>query len=423
MKILSVLKKDLRILLKDRGQLATLFLMPLAFILPISFALGAGDGYGINSANYKEPLPVLDYDRGFRATEMLEALGESLQIEQNMGAEEIASYDLAEDPICAQSGLACDQAVFEAMLARSNRMLMLVIPSGFTDAIEAGEHTTLTVIYDQVRQPGDRQQLEGIIRGQATKLSLTHLQEQAFGQFSTLTTYAPENVKENVAVAAEKPANPDQQAALRMKTVFPSNYTLEKTPDTFQQTIPGYTVMFVFFLIGYLNSTLREERVSGTFRRLMSVPVKRGTLLGGKLLNAFLVGVIQVGVMFAVGNLMFGLDLGRDLLALALLTFALVASATAIGLAAASFGVADNTLTAPLILGAVLSGCILPVDLLPPFVRTLSYIFPHRWALAGYHNLIVRGQSFPQVLPQILILAGFTAVFFFIAVRRFDFEE
>ncbi len=423
MKIFSVLKKDLRVLLRDRGQLATLFLMPLAFILPISFALGAGDGYGVNRANNKERLPVLDYDGGFRATEMIETLGDSLQIEQDMGAEEIENYDLTENPVCVQSGLACDKAVFEAMLARSHRTLMLEIPEGFTDAIEAGEHTTLTVIYDPVSQLEDRQQLEGIIRGQATKLSLTHLQEEALGQFGTLTTYAPDEVRDSVAEAADTPAEADQQAALRMETIFPSNYTLETTPDTFQQTIPGYTVMFVFFLIAYLNSSLRQERVLGTFRRLMSVPVDRGALLGGKLLNAFLVGVIQVGVMFTVGNLIFGLDLGSDWLALILLTFALVASATALGLVAAAVGLADNALTAPLIAAAVLSGCILPLDLLPSFVRTISNIFPHRWALAGYQNLMVRGQALPQVMPQILVLVGFTAVFFFIAVRRFDFED
>ena len=41
----SVLKKDIKLLLKDRPQMAVLFLMPLAFILPISFALGP-NGYG-----------------------------------------------------------------------------------------------------------------------------------------------------------------------------------------------------------------------------------------------------------------------------------------------------------------------------------------------------------------------------------------
>jgi ABC-type multidrug transport system permease subunit len=43
--------------------------------------------------------------------------------------------------------------------------------------------------------------------------------------------------------------------------------------------------------------------------------------------------------------------------------------------------------------------------------------------LTGYQNLMVRGQGLAQVLPQIGVLLLFAAVFFFIAVRRFDYEE
>jgi ABC-type multidrug transport system permease subunit len=63
-----------------------------------------------------------------------------------------------------------------------------------------------------------------------------------------------------------------------------------------------------------------------------------------------------------------------------------------------------------------------PLDLMPPFLRTISYLVPHSWALAGYQNLLVRGQGLEQVLPQVAVLLLFAALFFLIAIRRFDFE-
>jgi ABC-2 type transport system permease protein len=150
--------------------------------------------------------------------------------------------------------------------------------------------------------------------------------------------------------------------------------------------------------------------------------VSRAALLGGKLLSAVVVGVVQVAVMFAIGALAFGLELGRDPIALALLTIAMVAAATGIGLAAAAFGVSGAAVTIPLIVGALLGGCLLPLDLMPPAVRAASTVIPHRWALGGYQDLMVRGQGLLQVLPEIGILTAFAAVSFVAAVFRFDFE-
>lgn len=251
MKLLSVLKKDLQILLKDRGQLAVLFLMPLAFILPISFAMDAVGGLG----------------------------------------------------------------------------------------------------------PGD--------------------------QFGTLTVFAP---------------------------------------DAYQQNVLGYTVMFVFFIVRYVSSAIHREKVCGTFRRLLSVPVSRAALLDGKLLSAFIVGVLQVAVMFTVGALVFALDMGRDWIALVLLTMALAAAAATMGLAAAALRISSGALTPPLIIFALVGGCMLPLDMMP-FLRPISVAVPHSWALNGYQDLMVRGQGLPQVLPEIGVLVALALVFFVIAVWRFDFEE
>lgn len=75
-----------------------------------------------------------------------------------------------------------------------------------------------------------------------------------------------------------------------------------------------------------------------------------------------------------------------------------------------------------LIVGALLAGCAFPADWLPPFLRTINVVLPQTWAMQGYQDLITRGMGFADVLPEIGVLLGFAAVFFAIAVYKFDLE-
>jgi ABC-2 type transport system permease protein len=422
MKLLSVLKKDLQLLLKDRGLLAVLFVMPLAFIVPISVSVGP-DAFASMSGDKQEPLPVLDYDGGAHAASLIESVDESLLVERDMSLETAAAYGLQDDPACAQVGLACDALIAEAMLRKGNRVAALVIPAGFTAGVDAGEYTTVTLRYDPGGDAATRMQIEGVVKGMAIKVALNKMKDDSFGDMETMTTYAPDKLKNAIKKEANRTGDVKQEPALELDAIYPSNYTFKETPNTYQQVIPGFTVMFAFFIVSYVHGAIRSEKTGGTLSRLLSVPVGRATLLGGKLLSAVIVGVLQVAVMFAIGALAFGLGLGRDLFALALLTIAMVAAATGMGLAAAAFRLSGGAIVAPLLVGAALGGCLLPLDLLPPAVRTISMIVPHSWALNGYQNLMVRGQGLAQVLPQVGVLAAFAALFFGLAVWRFDFQD
>ena len=108
MKLFALLKKDILILLRDRAEMAVLFLMPLAFIIPISFALGKGDGYGINRENQMITIPVVNYDGGPRAQELLTAVGESMRLEVEFGTPRIRALGLIDDPDCSASAAAAD---------------------------------------------------------------------------------------------------------------------------------------------------------------------------------------------------------------------------------------------------------------------------------------------------------------------------
>lgn len=423
MNLFVILKNDLRQLARDIPQLAVLFLMPLAFILPIGFALGGGDGYGLQSDNRRISLPLVSYDSGASAEELRTSLEESFVVENWFTAQQIEAAGLAADPDCLTPGPACYERTARHMVGQQQRAALIIIPADFSQRIADGQKTEITLIYDPGGDSTRLMQIEGVLKGAAVKLSVTHSVNAGFEQLQSLSSVAPEEMQTELEDGLNTQPAEDQQPAIRLETVQPASYTLKKLPDTFQQTIPGYTVMYVFFLVDYLSGAVRDEKRNGTFKRLLSMPVRPASLLGGKLLAAFVIGMLQVLVMFAIGAAVFGMNLGTQYFALFLLTAALVAAATAIGLAAATVPGLSSGLVPMLIIAALLGGCMFPIDLMPPFLRTLSHLVPHSWALEGFLALIVRGQGLSAVLPQIGVLLAFAAGFFFLAVRRFDFED
>jgi ABC-2 type transport system permease protein len=430
MYLLASLRKDLLLLLRDRGEMAALFLMPLAFILPICLSFPM-NGYN-RDADEKQPLPVAIYDRvdgqpPAHTQELLASLAESFALESNYSAADAALLS-GKSPDCAEAGPRCDEAVARGRVQRDERSAALVIPAGLSAAIDAGQHISLTLIYNPARSPVDRQLAEAAITGSAMQLSIQNQLTNGLGQFEDLIDLVPDEVQARIrrqvtgeqGQATDAAPAPTPQPALAVVTLHPTNARVAATPNTVQQTIPGYTVMFVYFLIGTVTASLQLERNTGMLRRLLATPLRRGVFLGGKVLAGLLIGVLQVAAMFAIGTIFFGLSLGNAPLALLLHTVAVVLSAVCIGLAAAAWRI-ERGINIFLIVAALLAGCAFPADWLPPFLRTVNVVLPQTWAMAGYQDLLTRGQGLAAVLPEIGALLGIAAVFFFLAQRRFRF--
>src|SRR5262249_61061188 len=77
---------------------------------------------------------------------------------------------------------------------------------------------------------------------------------------------------------------------------------------------------------------LLDERDWGTLDRLRTMPVSVNGVLGAKLLARFLVGLVQMVLLFAVGRALFGISLGPHPWVLLIPTAGIVFAGTAFGL-------------------------------------------------------------------------------------------
>lgn len=65
---------------------------------------------------------------------------------------------------------------------------------------------------------------------------------------------------------------------------------------------------------------------------------------------------------------------------------------------------------------------MVPGLLMPEYMKDLSQLTPHAWALAGYHDVIIRDLGVRAVLTESGVLFSFADLFFIIARWHFRFD-
>jgi ABC-2 type transport system permease protein len=193
-------------------------------------------------------------------------------------------------------------------------------------------------------------------------------------------------------------------------------------PDSAQQNVPAWTIFGIFFVVNVLALSLVRERQDNILMRLQATGAPVWVLLLGKLLPFYLVNLLQAALLFAVGIGVLHLALGAHPLALVPVTLATAAVATNLGLLIATWFETPEQLggTASIlsVLLAALGGLLIPLYVMPDFMRRLAVFTPQHWALTGYQDVLLRGGGLAEVLPEVGVLGAFALGFFALAVVR-----
>lgn len=67
----------------------------------------------------------------------------------------------------------------------------------------------------------------------------------------------------------------------------------------------------------------------------------------------------------------------------------------------------------------LLSGFIYPIENMPEFVQWLSVIMPPKYFIVILKNIMLKGTGIAFVWKETLVLAGMTAVFILLSVKKF----
>jgi ABC-type multidrug transport system permease subunit len=196
------------------------------------------------------------------------------------------------------------------------------------------------------------------------------------------------------------------------------------TVNAFDQYVPGFGVTFL--LIGMMLGialTLFDERDWGTLKRLQVSGAPLTGLLLGKLFARFIVGVVQMVLLFAVGWALFGITLGRNPIALIIPTVGISFAAAALGLVVASISRAHDSVmplgvTISMAMAAI-GGCWWPLDFEPGWMRELARWMPTTWTMQAFNDLMIRSQPPSAALWPFAATVGIGMIFLGAGLIRF----
>jgi ABC-type multidrug transport system permease subunit len=194
--------------------------------------------------------------------------------------------------------------------------------------------------------------------------------------------------------------------------------------NPFDQNVPGFSITFL--LLGMLFAVslgLLDERAWGTFDRVRSLPVPVRSIVAGKLVSRFIVGVVQMLVLFAAGYALFGVSLGPQPWALLLPIVGIVLAGTSLGLVAAAIAPSRDAIvplgSIVILTMAAVGGCWWPIDLEPAWMRGVALAFPTTWAMDAFNDLMLRGRSAAEVYEPVAVLFAHAAAYLAIGLVLF----
>ncbi len=179
----------------------------------------------------------------------------------------------------------------------------------------------------------------------------------------------------------------------------------------FQLLVPGYTVMFAFFLVLTVGWLFVSERRQGTLQRLRAAPLTRGQILLGKLIPCYIVSLLQGFFLLIAGRLLFDMHWGPQPLYLIPVVATTSLAAVGVSVLVASVARTESQVSIygtllVLVLGG-LSGCLMPRYLMPEQMQQFAQITPHAWALDAYQELLLENPQISSVFLSCGVLAGF----------------
>jgi ABC-2 type transport system permease protein len=295
LKAFLIALKEVRLFLKDRGDLVYSLALPIAV-----FALM----YGAFSeqSTFHGTCHIVNEDTGGKYSALLV---ERLRNSENLDIETHSAIDA------------------DRKLKNSDLQLVLIIPGDFSKKLESGQKTNL--IFKQRGNGGQEGQIvAGIIRSAA----------QQIGQ--EIQTY-----RQVEAALVEKKTTEAQTTTavkkfLERERKFPIVQVVETTmggrPDPAKQFFPGIMTMFILFAITLNAHAIVEERKRGTLERLMTTQLTSSQLFVGKFLAGVFRGFVQTFILLVLAYMVFQFFTPITFLEILLIALIFSAAASAIGL-------------------------------------------------------------------------------------------
>jgi len=381
--IAALLGANLRRLVRDRTSLVFIVAVPflLILIIGVSSPGGAGDG--------GRPVALV-----------------APAVEDGPAARLVASLEADPGLDVTRFG---DVDGMTSSIRRRIHVAGVVIPADMAERLNAGETVEVAFHTD----PSGMPPLE-VRTAVAQAIARVGASLRTVQVVANRTGIAPKAV---LAASASMPSFGATEVVA--ETVGVAGRTL---PSGFAYSAPAYLVLFMFINTLVAAWGLPADRERGLTRRAFAAPTGAAAVLLGEWGYRLLVALLQAGLIVVVGAVLFGVDWGHPVAVAAVVTsFALTATGASILLGSLARTPQQVTALAPpigIVLG-MLGGCMWPLEIVGPTLRSIGHATPHAWAVGALTRVVGGGAGPADVAVDLWVLTGFAAGFLLVAFLVF----
>jgi ABC-2 type transport system permease protein len=381
-RVLAIAGANFRRTLRDRLGLFFIIVLPMILIIVLGITYG---GQGVLRVG------VADLDGSALSGELVGAIAPAGDTRI-----EIWTYGSA--------------ANLEDAVARGTVTVGLTIETGFEAALRSGGRAPVAIVEAPTtgsiagRAPVDRAvaSLEALVRA---------------ARFSTARTGSTFE-----AALEDARASSASSPGVAVVVEAASGEAAASAPGGFSIGAQSQLILFMFLTSLTGATELIVTRDLGISRRMFSTPTRAGVIIVGEGVGRLLLALFQGAFIVVASTLLFGVEWGDPVAALAIVVaFSFVAAGAALLVGAVARNASQAGAIGPALgmgLG-LLGGTMVPPEVFPEAMRTLGHLTPHAWAMDAFRALTFEGADIVAILPSLGVLVAFAAVLLGLAAYRF----
>jgi len=360
-RFVAMLRKEWLQMRRDRMTVGLTVMVPLLQLFLF--------GVAINANPHNLPTGLLSADHSRYERDLVAAL-------RNTGYFDIRSFSSEQE---------ADRA-----LAEGEVLFVLQIPAGFARAVDRGEHPSVLL---------DADATDPVAIGNATAAVM-----------ALNATVLARDLPQSIQTTAVQPP---------FRMVMHARYNPEQI--TALNIVPGLigTILLLSTLV-ITTLSITKEREAGTMENLLAMPVRPVEVMLGKIVPYIGLGYVQVVLILGFAALAFQVPMRGSLILLLLALGVFIAGNLALGITFSTVArtqqQAMQMAQFTMLPSMMLSGFMFPFQGMPVWARAVGELLPLTHALRICRGILLKGNGFTEVLPNLWPMAVFAVAAGVIAV-------
>ncbi len=384
-KIMWMVKKDLLVLWRHKPRLISLFLFPIIMITLF--------GYGMGGTLNNVPVVVVDQSQGPLTDATLAAIKDD------------TLYDV--------KNITSDPAVGLQEVQNGEAKAAIILPTDYDNLNTTSQKSIVVDVdsSDQLAASAIIPTTEGIFNGINQQIAVQKLQNTSTSAVAVSTNEV-----------AGSSGNPFQSILNTINLQINRLYGNISYLDFLVPAIIGMTVLFG--CVFGMGEIVAGERERGELARLFMTPTSVATVLGGKIISKLVQETGRGIILIVAAIILFGIIINGSMLltilliilgALCFIGFGIMISARVSS--QEDFMQSVMPITMPMMF---ISGVFYPIETMPWIFQKIAYILPLTYVNDALRAVMLKGVGIGGIWIDVVVLIGFTLLFFALGVTQFN---